>query len=273
MIRSSSLTSTDKPSGSYAHICASPDCPGKLIKVYKHAAATGTLLSKLTYLKRLSQGLSDPRLALPQELLVHNGQALGFTMASCPGKKIFFHISTGSWPGDTLGTALQDLALLLLELHCLHIMANDLSFNNVLVDEQGHVSLVDCDSFQVCSYPGGKITPTYQHPEIDSQRCNDTLRYPKHECFAFAVLAFQCIFNCQNPLMQKHQTLDADDMNWSNTPFPLEASASQSASVNPNMLASWLEQPYSIRQAFADEFHFRRPHSLGFWIRELGLLG
>ena len=192
-------------------------------------------------------------------------------MPKCEGSALRDYVLTG-WKGHDLELILKRLILLLLELHNLHIIVNDLSGNNILIDDSDHVSIVDCDSFQLLHYPGGAVTEIYRHPEISSQHFRDSLREPRHEYFAFAVLVFQCLFY-DIPLRQRQDTAEDIELNWTNASFPLDVitGPEQAKKANPDILRLWEQQPEAIRRIFSDEFLFRGDHSLGAWIRALEL--
>lgn len=254
-------------SGSFAQIYTSTACPNRLIKCYKRSAAVGTQLRKLEALHSLVPAIGHLPLALPRELLFSGDKLIGYTMTPCPGRPFSELIRTG-WNGYDFGEVCQNLSRLLVELHTLHILVNDLSFNNILVDTDNQVYLVDCDSFQLVDYPGGGITYLYQHPEIQEAHFHDTLREPCHEYFAFAVLMFQCICRCENPLTQVLSDESEDKITWSNAQFPLEANCCDNVGhANQATYENWASLPAELQQAFADEFHFRRIHSIGAWLR------
>lgn len=268
----SELEPTGK-AGNYADICTSGRYPGKLVKVYQNRAYDGNHVRKLMQLERLWEIWQPQNLALPEKLLyVREDTVAGYTMQVCDGRPIR-HYMRLAWKGQDLKKVFRSLLLLLLELHTQRILVNDLSFNNVLVDENGAVSLVDCDSFQVFHFPGGGITDIYRHPTIPPGCERFELRDPRHEYFALAVLLFQCLF-CGDPLLQYQGRSDDRQLNWNNARFPLDIADGGLNLPKPNaeILRAWNRQPKHLQKLFADEFHFRRDHSIGSWIKYLDLL-
>lgn len=257
--------------GSYAWIYTYRNLPGKYIKIYKNRDLTGNAQIKLRNLARIASKVRHSGVALPEEILYNaKGHVLGYTMKCLYGRPIRDFLAIG-WDGHDLTAIFRRLSLLLLELHTMHMIANDLSFNNILVGDSDGVGIVDCDSFQVFDFPGGGITELYRHPEICAGKCNSTLREPRHEYFSFASILFQCLFYCE-PLCQMQEEGDERVLGWDNALFQLDVDGKSLPRANRDMLRLWEGQPRQIQKMFADVFHFRRDHSIGAWIRALGLL-
>lgn len=254
-------------SGGEADIYTHPKLPGYYIKCYQRAAVTGYRLKKLQYLCRIAPMVAGMNAALPQELLhLDDTHALGFTMKVVPGVSLKHIMDTDRcFEQHDLSAILRNLALLLLELHTLHILVADLSANNIMVDDDCSVYLVDCDSFQVFSTPGGGVTPLYRHPSLDIAHLHDTLRFPLHVSFSFAVLLFQ-IYCWDNPLQQVRSADDDRELSWDNFGFPLDENGGGRDRVDADSYELWMSLSYEQRKAFSDEFRLREAHSLGHWI-------
>lgn len=266
--------------GSNAHIYTCGRFPDMYIKAYKQFHFNGSSKDKLVVLQKFGlrvqavlQKHELPSLALnaafPVDLIYDNpNSVIGYTMYPISGKLLREYLMIG-WEGHDLEHIFHQLLLLILELHTMHILINDLSFNNILIDSSDHVGIVDCDSFQIVNYPGGGITPIYQHPEIKDEGFSETLREPRHEYFALAVLLFQCLFY-DEPLRQSQDSENETELTWKNAEFPFDIN-NCSLRANQNMKKIWFSQPYNLRKLFSDEFHFREDVSIGTWIRELGI--
>lgn len=257
--------------GSNAGIYTCRKFAGQYIKIYKNQDQRGHQKKKLENLQYISRQVKHRNLALPESVLYNGaGHVVGYTMKRCSGQPLRDYLPVG-WEGHDLAVIFRRLSLLLLELHTMHIIANDLSFNNIIIGEGDEVSLVDCDSFQVFDYPGGGITEMYRHPEISVDQCQKTLREPRHEYFSFAVVLFQCLFYYE-PLWQVQEGEDEYVLNWNNVRFPLDVDGRSQRRANRDILRLWEGQPETVQKMFADEFHFRRNHSIGAWVRALELL-
>ena len=272
VISGKDLNDTDKY-GSYAHIYTCNNIPDRLIKIYKNNDIYGNQNKKLQNLKKIGNQVNHQSLALPETILYRGkDRIIGYTMRHFHGYPLRFFIDNDNgWRGHDLFVIFRRLSLLLLEMHAMHMLGNDISFNNIIIGGDDKVHIVDCDSFQIFDYPGGGITEMYRHPEIHKDQCHKVLREPRHEYFAFAVLLFQCLFY-DEPLRQVQHNMDDEILNWNNAVFPLDMGGKESGMANKEILQLWVDQPAQIQKIFADVFHFRRDHSIGSWIRALGLL-
>lgn len=256
--------------GSNAYIYTCPQLPGLLIKGYKKQSMIENQKKKLQLLQKFGARVPDLNCAFPVDLLYDDPTSIvGYSMKPIVGKLLREHLIIG-WDGHNLGKVFENLLLIILELHTMHIHVNDLSFNNVLIDTKDNVGFVDCDSFQITNYPGGGITKIYQHPEISDAEFSTKLREPRHEYFALAVLLFQCIFG-DEPLRQVQFAFDDTELNWNTATFPLQIDDYSNKS-NKSIQAIWFKQPRELRKAFFDEFTFRQDISIGSWTRILGII-
>lgn len=259
-----------KKNGSNAYIYTCDSLPGMYVKGYKNQSMIETQKEKLQLLQKFGTRVLNLNAAFPVDLLYNQpSNIVGYSMKPISGKLLREYLDIG-WDGHDLGRIFEQLLLILLELHTMHILVNDLSFNNILIDSGDHVGLVDCDSFQITVYPGGGITKMYQHPEISERGFSNELREPRHEYFALAVILFQCLF-WDEPLRQVQAVDDDTELNWKNAVFPLDTDA-RSERANINIQNLWFNQPREVRKAFADEFCFRQDISIGTWIRVLDIL-
>ena len=269
-------------SGSYAKLYICGRFPEKYIKGYKkNLAADGSRVEKLQNLRQVGNipQFQKMPLALPTELLYDNRERCrGYVMKKCAGDKLKFMLDRGDprlADGASFQRILANLFLLILELHSFHILINDLSYNNILIDEDNRVSLVDCDSFQIMRYPGGPMTDYYRHPDLKIERDDLDLKDPAHEYFALSALLYQILVGVDNPVCRK-RTEEAD-LNWENAKFPLDVQRividkGVRLQVDQDVRENWNSLPDAARRLFADEFHFRRTASVGAWLRALNMI-
>ena len=257
--------------GGNAQVYTNAVFPDKLVKCYREYALTGAQEAKLRTLQIIGQHSGSLPLAIPIDLIYCQHGCVGYTMRALKGEMLENLIA--DWNQHDIGLVFQRLFLLLLELHAMHIIVNDLSSRNVLVDEEDRISLVDCDSFQVFWFPGGTMTECYRHPDIDVGQTLTELREPRYEDFALAVLLFQCLFFVPNPLIQMQSEKDDTPLDWDHAEFPLDNNGEYLKAngtmlrANQATLKRWMSFPEEIRRTFAGEFHFRRDYSIGAWIR------
>ena len=262
----STLEKVKNMAGGEGVIYTSPSMPGRLLKFYRNNLPKGNRLKKI----RAICGLPLPHVAFPQELLYdESGNLIGIAMNPCPGRSLA-DVKAMGWQGYDPDAVIRNLALVLLELHALHIMVGDLAEQNVLVDQNNQVYLVDTDSFQLQNYPSGGVRSEYCHRDVKLNELNSALRQPQHEDFAWSVLLFHIV--CwENPVMQKRAVDDDRQLCWQTFSFPLEAADIQNNRVNEELFEIWKQQPMVLRKQFSEEFHFRRSHPIGSWLKALEL--
>lgn len=293
-VRRDSLTPTGQ-GGSFSNIFRSAD--GDLYRLYKEpgsrgnsAAVTEVVYSKLRYLCRIKASGCLPNVALPKEIIrradiaLGTKECIGYTMDPLPGKPLSMFLGSPEslyqfFNGNAAAFAnfYRSLARTLLELQMLHIYMNDLSFNNVLVDQKGNAYLVDTDSFAlgwdsehnaygIC---GGDITPAFRHPEIGTGQGRRLLLQPKHSNFGFAILLYQMLVNADvaNTLYRAGEGTTAQTYNWRDMIFPLEMNGPcVGARVSRQLLNNWMSVPELLRGMLADVLHHRRTLSHGVWV-------
>lgn len=263
--------------GSYAEIYHTPRELGEgLVKLYRGRSLVDNGADKLRALAACAADMGHLPLAMPRLLMMWSDsgsdlRVIGYTMKALDGQPAS-RITLRNWPAGTdPKRILHRIGSLLVEVHTRGMLVNDLSYYNVLVADSGTVGFVDCDSFQIRGYPGGLITPIYRHPDVCEEECEQTLRKPIHEYFAFTVLMYQLIIGIIDPL-NALKTESDQKRDWGNTEFPLEWNTISTSLVGSGILSQWVIQDEPTRRLFADVFHFRSCPSIGAVLRELGLL-
>lgn len=253
--------------GTYSILYTHPEYSGSLFKIYRAKAYEGEYAQKLLQLQAFARRFPTPYAALPNLLLnTAQGNMVGYSMSDFQAIPLRVHINNG-WEGKSIqdmGQILSELFLKLLELHTRHILVNDLSYNNILVDGENCVYLVDCDSFQYYNFAGGAMTAIYRHRQIDPLKSGQELHMPMHEYFALAVLLFQ-FFVGGDPLFEPEPS-------WSEQTFALDEEGYTCEKVNECLWENWKDLEPKHRKMFVDIFRFREVRSIGAWIRLLELL-
>ena len=146
-------------------------------------------------------------------------------------------------------------------LHATHVRIGDVNPSNILVDDEGAVTLIDCDSFQIPGPPGRQPypcvvgSPEYTAPEIDDfQR---QFRSQDSDNFALAVLLYQLLGNGSHP----HQGIDAtpeDSLSNIRERIKQHRFAHQPMGgrwkPTPGQARSWRAMPAPVRDAFRQAF-------------------
>lgn len=253
--------------GTYSILYAHPQYPDSLFKIYRARAYDGAFAQKLLQMQAFAWRFPSRYAAFPNLILeTTEGDVVGYSMADFQAVPLRVHINNG-WEGKTLRDMeqiLSELFLMLLELHTRHMLVNDLSYNNILVDRENQVYLVDCDSFQYYDYAGGAMTAIYRHWQLDPMKSGQELHMPLHEYFALAVLLFQ-FFIGGDPLFES-------DPDWSKQTFMLDEEGCNCEMVNECLWENWKTLEPKHRKMFVDIFKFREVRSIGAWIRLLELL-
>lgn len=170
------LTASDcKASGGEGTVYAIPGKPNVLVKIYKedllqNPAKRAEIEKRIYDMLAISRDIDQSSFAWPRAVVCDSRkQVIGFAMNKCRG--ISFQAFSGvksiqrhfpGWTRRELALTAQDFLTKLEYLSSKQILVNDFNPANFLVDQNRHVSFIDCDSFQV---PGeGKstdITKTY----------------------------------------------------------------------------------------------------------------
>lgn len=170
------LSASDcKASGGEGTVYAIPGKPHVLVKIYKedllrNPAKRAEIEKRIFDMLAISKDIDQASFAWPRAVVCNDRkQVIGFAMNKCSG--ISFQAFSGvksiqqrfpGWTRRELALVAQDFLIKLQYLASKKILVNDFNPANFLVDQQGHVSFIDCDSFQV---PGEgssiDITKTY----------------------------------------------------------------------------------------------------------------
>lgn len=270
-IRVSDLRLCGDMVGNYSHIYLVPGRTDLLLKIYRRGPLDDVFQEKLRCLKKYGEVWESMPILFPIALLTTaNGTVIGYAMRRAYGITLreLMHSGWREYRADgrvvdhNVDTIFFRLTLLLIELHCSGFIVNDLSYNNVIVGADDQVYLVDCDSFQLGTYPGGMMTRYYRHPGIQGNPYA-RLREPIHEYFAYAVLLQQCYMGLDNPL---GRTEDCSDPSWGDIPFD------PNRNYSADTLASWnAPGAFRYREGMLSEFTFQKNLSFGAWLRILEL--
>ncbi len=156
-------------------------------------------------------------------------------------------------------------------LHATHVRIGDVNPSNILVDDDGAVTLIDCDSFQIPGPPGHQPypcvvgSPEYTAPEIDDFRRQ--FRSQDSDNFALAVLLYQLLGNGSHPY-QGIDTSAGDAISNIRERIKLHRFAHQPRDgrwkPTPGQSLSWRSMPEQVREAFRQAFspgasHIGRP--------------
>jgi DNA-binding helix-hairpin-helix protein with protein kinase domain len=195
------------------HVESEPDIA---IKIYTDGKAAerrekvGALVSGGYY--RLTGFVAFPVNAV----MGQNGEFLGFAMRKVVGVKPIHELYA---PGSrTLEFPKADFRFLvrtalnvskaIASVHQTGCVIGDINHSGILVSEKATVTLIDSDSFQICS--GSKVyrcrvgTGEYTPPELQGHKLENVDRSPVHDAFGLAVILFQLLFMGRHPFSGRY---------------------------------------------------------------------
>ena len=200
-----------------------------------------------------------------------NGRTLRALYAQCQVKRFF--------PGwDRLQVTIVALGLVnavqMLARH--RVLVNDFNPDNFLIDKQGKVTLIDCDSFQI---PGARqdifltrtFTPEYTAPELlFKPELFDLERTPEQVRFSLSVVVYMILMSGLHPYAQCGGGDPVE--NLKSGKCPLDKTSGVRLPVGWHKSVNWL--PESLKEYFVKMFvdGYKEPQKrplIGDWKTEL----
>lgn len=188
--------------------------PQTLAKIYK--TPTQQFAEKLKFMvahpPALVKDQGHQTVAWPFDLLQDpSGQTVGFLMPKASGMRSLIDVYTPATRHKVcphfnylyLHRTARNLALAFHSLHSAGYVVGDVKEANVLVSTSALVTVVDADSFQVCSpnavFYCPVVTPEYTPPEFLSKDPLHNKRLPSHDLFGLSVLIYMLIMEGVHP--------------------------------------------------------------------------
>lgn len=256
----------------------------KLIKYYTKKLPSIDEEYKLKQLQNFNRKspLSE-FLALPEFLLLDepvnywDHAVLGFTMRDFSRDSIVTlqKFIDGGCTEEQRYKVMTNILMRMQELQMHQIYPTDPSIYNIMIDKNTlEVYLIDCDSFEAYNVPSATYREGFLHPELDNlgDDLSIVLRQLYHHNFAIVCLLFYCMCGWNTPLRQKltedeYKLTEEKGRRWSDFKFAFDVNCAKDESRhNDEIYEDWNSLPYELQVFFADEFHFRRTHSLGEWL-------
>ena len=224
--------------------------PSHVAKIFKKDKINTKLYEKLRIMvknkDKILTSTENFSIAWPQELLFNSkGEFVGYLMPRARGeplRKIIFLKKNleEKWPHfkrvHLVRTAINILEALSY-LHSFKVLMGDINANNILVDENCHVSLIDVDSYQVGPYKCEVGRPELTHPDRLGMRYEEFMREPKDELFGIGILVFM-IFLGKHPF--SHQGGEGNIIdNIKSRIFPYRVSTVKETSYENAPIGPW----------------------------------
>lgn len=197
--------------------------PGQLAKLYNEAPDTEKA-NKLRYMASIQKPAIHQFAAWPTDVLTENGQVAGFVMKKLTGyvplHMLFSPMDRKKLFPDKgynfLIHVARNLATAFYKLHEEELIIGDINEGNILVNAQGMVAFIDCDSFQVKQgsyyYYCEVGVPRYTPPELlAKQNFNKVVRTVNTDSFSLAILIFQLLFLGRHPFAGVNRTKEDFD--------------------------------------------------------------
>lgn len=259
--------------------------PTRVIKLYNtHPGWEKT--NKLKYMVALAGASVEAFAAWPTDIIPGSqGEALGFVMKKLTGAvplhKLFGPVDRKRlFPDKGYNFLLhvsKNLALAFHHLHAAGLVAGDVNEGNILVDQKGMVTFIDCDSFQVKD--GAHVyfcevgVPRYTPPELfEKGSFEQVVRTPDTDAFSMAILLFQLLFLGRHPFAGRNTTREDIDEETAirNHYFAYSTRSRNSKLLPPPDSVDITILPGNLIDFFHRSFESRDPRPKpAEWIREL----
>ncbi len=242
---------------------------GILIKVCKREtladrAKMSVFRNRLKAMMQLEECRQADFLAWPlMPVLDAKGGAIGFAMRRCRGRTLRALLAPVQvqrfFPGwnrlHVAQVALNFLdAVRMLARH--RVLVNDFNPGNFLVDKQGHVRLIDCDSFQIPMEGGAPFmtrtyTPEFAAPELLLHpELFDQPRTPEQVRFSLAVVIYMLLMSGLHPYARCGGGDPAENLKSGKCPLDKESGVRMPVSWYKSV--SWLTP--SLKECFLRTF-------------------
>lgn len=197
--------------------------PNLLAKLYNEPL-TSEKVKKLTLMVALQKTTISQIAAWPSDVIAENGTPVGLVMRKLTGfvplHMLFSPMDRKKLFPDKgynfLVHVARNLATAFHRLHEEGIIAGDINEGNILVNAQGMVAFIDCDSFQVKNgdhyYYCEVGVPRYTPPELLTRRSfGNIARTINTDVFSMAILIFQLLFLGRHPFTGINKTTEEWD--------------------------------------------------------------
>lgn len=184
---------------------------GQLAKLYNEAPDTEKA-NKLRYMASIQKPAIHQFAAWPADVLLENSQVVGFVMKKLTGyvplHMLFSPMDRKKLFPDKgynfLVHVARNLASAFHKLHEEGLIIGDINEGNILVNAQGMVAFIDCDSFQIkhnTHYYYCEVgVPRYTPPELLAGKTfTNVIRTVNTDAFSLAILIFQLLFLGRHP--------------------------------------------------------------------------
>ncbi len=242
---------------------------GALVKIYNEDKLTERRYAKLSRMVAV-RSLDADGIAWPLALVDNaKGEFVGVLMRevknAAPFSETLFDPNVlkekhPEWKRQELLQIALELLDKVILLHQNNILIGDIKGDNLLLDEDGHVFVIDADSFQVAGFPCDAATEAFTPPELQNTLTNTLLRTEANENFSLAVLLFMLIaLPGKHPYACVGGSNPAENIQKGEFPYALGEKSSGLA-PSGDWKYCWSHLPYHLKQAFYTTFQRGEAH-------------
>jgi DNA-binding helix-hairpin-helix protein with protein kinase domain len=155
-------------------------------------------------------------IAWPKELIYDHGKIIGFLMPEIKNAKELLYVYNPKYRKQHLPQAnwyvlhiiAGNLASIIQALHVKGYIVGDMKTQNILVNNQGMVSIIDTDSFQVKDIHNNRVyrcpvaSEGFTPPELIGKKLKELTQTRYHDRFRLAIIIHQLLFS-YHPFMGK----------------------------------------------------------------------
>lgn len=199
---------------------------GLVIKLYNEETGNSKA-DKLKYMVSKGSAEIHAYAAWPSDIITDlKGHTIGFVMrklVDCvPLHRLFSPMDRKKlFPTrgyNFLVHVARNLAAAFYSLHAAGLVIGDVNEGNILIDKNGMLTFIDCDSFQVHDAENKRYhycevgVPRYTAPELlEMPSFDNVVRTPNTDVFSMAVLIFQLLFLGRHPFAGRNNTKEDID--------------------------------------------------------------
>lgn len=180
-----------------------------VVKIYHKGQLNKLRLKKLMIMETKKVDFNG--VSWPEKLIYsEKGEPVGYIMKKIKGKPLSAIFSSDEdvlkefpyWTRENVLWVIIEVLKKIQYLHLFGIIVGDLRLRNIIIDQQGNVSLCDIDSCQINDLPCPAGFPDFTAPEIYNIEFGKKLRTYRNENFACSVVLFKLLFCGLHPYDQ-----------------------------------------------------------------------
>ena len=234
--------------------------PETVCKIYSRGKLRRATVEKLRLM--VSRRIEHRAVCWPTSLAYsRSGQVVGYAMPRAEGvelaKSVFIKpLFLQRFP-DWSRAHLVELAIAVVDavlyVHSLNVLIGDINSRNILVRDEGTISFVDCDSFQVEGFPCPVGAPPFLSARLAGCDLRSTLRSSSDENFAIATLIFMILLPGKPPYSHEGGGDPFENVRARVFPYQLGDVSAEKAPKGPwRYMFSHL--PYRLKEMFHEVF-------------------